>query len=84
MSTGQQNEFRAYHFGSQGPGSVFSNHASHSNRLVPVYVFAGKADLGAVIGKNSRYRDAEKIKRVAISLRAEYANDDGVKTILKK
>ena len=27
---------RAYHFGSQGPGDVFSNHAGHTNRLIPV------------------------------------------------
>ena len=53
---------RAYHFGSQGPGDVFSNHTSHTNRLVPVYVFGKKADLGAVMGENSRYRDPEKIK----------------------
>ena len=53
---------RAYHFGSQGPGDVFSNHTSHTNRLVPVYLFGRKADLGAVTGENSRYRDPEKIK----------------------
>ncbi len=53
---------RAYHFGSQGPGDVFSNHASHTNRLIPVYVFGRKADLSAVTGKNSRYRDPARIK----------------------
>ena len=63
MSTGaSQKMARAYHFGSQGPGDVFSNHTSHTNRLVPVYVFGKKADLGAVTGVNSRYRDPEKIK----------------------
>ncbi len=41
-----QKTMRAYHFGSQGPGNVFSNHTSHTNRLVPVYVFGKKADLG--------------------------------------
>lgn len=41
-----QKRNRAYHFGSQGPGNVFSNHTSHTNRLVPVYVFGRKADLG--------------------------------------
>ena len=30
---------RAYHFGSQGPGDVYSNYGSHSNRMVPVYAF---------------------------------------------
>jgi hypothetical protein len=53
---------RAYHFGSQGSGNVFSNHTSHTNRLVPVYVFGKKADLTAVMGANSRYRDPEKVK----------------------
>lgn len=53
---------RAYHFGSQGPGDVYSNHTSHSNRLIPFYTFGKKVDIGAVTGKNSRYRDAEKIK----------------------
>jgi alkaline phosphatase len=53
---------RAYHFGSQHAGDVFSNHTSHSNRLIPVYVFGSKADLSAVTGQNSRYRDAERIK----------------------
>jgi alkaline phosphatase len=53
---------RAYHFGSQGAGDVFSNHASHTNRMVPVYVFGRKADLGAVMGEHSRYRDPGKIQ----------------------
>lgn len=53
---------RAYHFGSQGPGGVFSNHTSHTNRLVPVYVIGRKADLGAVLGVNSRYRDPARIR----------------------
>jgi alkaline phosphatase len=55
---------RVYHFGSQKPGGVFSNHASHSNRMVPVYTFGKKGDLRAVTGENSRYRDPEKIKAV--------------------
>ena len=55
---------RAYHFGSQGAGNTFSNHTSHSNRLIPVYVFGRKADLGAVIGRNSCYRDSEKIRKL--------------------
>ena len=57
-------EPRVYHFGSQGPGNIFSNHASHSNRLVPVYVFGKKADLKSVTGENSRYRVAEKVQAV--------------------
>src|SRR5437867_4266736 len=57
-----QKMMRAYHFGSQGPGDVFSNHTSHTNRLVPVYLFGSKAHLGAVMGPNSRYRDPETIQ----------------------
>jgi alkaline phosphatase len=53
---------RAYHFGSQGPGGIFSNHTSHSNRLIPVYVFGHMADLGAVTGAKSPYRNPEKIR----------------------
>ncbi len=53
---------RPFHFGAQGPGGVFSKSTGHSNRLVPVYVFGKKADLGAVTGENSVYRNAEKLK----------------------
>ena len=62
VTNASQKTTRAYHFGSQGPGDVFSNHTSHTNRLVPVYVFGKKADLSAIMGMNSRYRDPEKIK----------------------
>jgi alkaline phosphatase len=72
---------RAYHFGSQGPGDVFTNHASHSNRLVPVYVFGNKADLGAVTGRNSRYRTEEGVRSLygrvpefTVNPEAEYAD----------
>jgi alkaline phosphatase len=69
---------RAYHFGSQGPGNVFSNHTSHTNRLVPVYVFGKKADLGAVMGANSRYRDPEKLKATYGSLPENTVNPQAV------
>src|SRR5690606_13771032 len=36
VATRDEPRERPYHFGTQGPGSVFSNHASHTNRLVPV------------------------------------------------
>ena len=39
---------RAFHFGSQGAGDVFSNHTSHTNRMVPVYTFGRKVDLAAI------------------------------------
>jgi alkaline phosphatase len=55
---------RPYHFGSQGPGDVFSNHASHTNRLVPVYVFGKKANLAAVTGPNSRYRNEAEVRAI--------------------
>src|SRR5262249_7887647 len=78
VSTPLQKESRAYHFGSQGPGGVFSNHGSHSNRLVPVYVFGRKADLSAVTGENSRYRDAEKVKQVFGTVPENTVNDQAV------
>jgi alkaline phosphatase len=55
---------RAYHFGSQGAGGAFSNHASHTNRMVPVYAFGTKLNLGAITGANSRYRDEAKIEEL--------------------
>ena len=67
---------RPYHFGSQGPNGVFSNHASHTNRLIPVYVFGRKADLGAVTGQNSLYRDPEKVKALYGFLPENTVNPD--------
>ncbi len=81
---------RVYHFGSQGPGDIFSNHRSHSNRLIPVYVFGRKADLGSVTGKNSRYRDAQKIKELygvlpehTLNSEAEYADQSDLFRVQK-
>ena len=54
---------RAYHFGSQGAGDQFTNHTSHSNRLIPVYTYGRKIDLGSVTGANSGYRDPAKVER---------------------
>jgi alkaline phosphatase len=67
-------ETRVYHFGSQGPGSVFSNHTSHTNRLVPVYGFGRKLDLKSIMGPNSRYRDPDKIKQIYGALPANTCN----------
>jgi len=72
---------RAYHFGSQGPNDVFSNHKSHTNRLIPVYTFGKRIDLGQVTGANSAYRDAAKVKALygfvpehTVNPEAEYAD----------
>ncbi len=72
---------RAYHFGSQGAGGVFSNHASHTNRLIPFYVFGRKADAGRITGSNSVYRDPERLKALygflpenTVNPEAEYAD----------
>jgi alkaline phosphatase len=67
---------RAYHFGSQGRGGVFSNHTGHSNRLIPVYAFGRRADLGAVTGKDSLYRDPARIKALYGTLPAHTLNPD--------
>ncbi len=72
---------RPYHFGSQGSGNVFSNHASHSNRLIPIYTFGKRIRLDTVTGSNSHYRDAEKLKALygfmpenTVNPDAEYAD----------
>jgi alkaline phosphatase len=86
-----QKTARAYHFGSQGSGDVFSNHTSHSNRLVPVYLFGKKAELKAVMGENSRYRDPEKIKSTygflpanTVNPRAVYADQSDLYRVQKE
>jgi alkaline phosphatase len=72
---------RLYHFGTQGPGEVFSNHRSHTNRMVPVYIFGTKARLQDVTGANSLYRDAAKLESLygvlpphTLNTEAEYAD----------
>ena len=89
ISAGQRTP-RAYHFGSQGPGDVFSNHTSHTNRLVPVYVFGRKANLAAVMGENSLYRDPRKIKELygvlpenTVNPRAVYADQSDLYRVQK-
>jgi alkaline phosphatase len=84
-------EPRVYHFGSQGAGDVFSNHASHTNRLVPVYLFGRKADLRSVMGENSRYRDPEKIRATygflpenTVNPRAVYADQSDLYLVLEE
>ncbi|MGB0070205.1 MAG: hypothetical protein WBQ11_19445, partial [Isosphaeraceae bacterium] len=89
-ASASEKEPRVFHFGSQGAGSVFSNHTSHTNRLVGVYVFGRKADLGSVIGENSRYRDAEKIRAAygfvpenTVNPRAVYADQSDLYRVQK-
>jgi alkaline phosphatase len=81
VATARQSVPRPYHFGSQGPNAVFSNHTSHSNRLIPFYVFGRKADVASVIGANSLYRDRDKIRALygylpehTFNAQAEYAD----------
>ena len=83
-------EHRVYHFGSQGAGSVFSNHNSHSNRMVGVYVFGRKADLGSVMGANSRYRDAQRVRTTygvvpenTVNPQADYADQSDLYRVQK-
>ncbi len=86
-----QKAARAFHFGSQGPGGVFSNHTSHSNRLVPVYLFGRKGDLKSVMGENSRYRDAGRVKATygflpenTVNPRAVYADQSDLYRVQKE
>jgi alkaline phosphatase len=81
VATAKAKRDRVYHFGSQGAKDVFSNHTSHSNRLIPVYAFGRKADLGAVTGGNSVYRDAKRLEALygfppenTVNPDAEYAD----------
>ena len=81
---------RPYHFGSQGAGGVFSNHTSHTNRLIPVYTFGRKVDLGAVTGANSVYRDPAKVKALygfvperTVNPEAEYADQSDLYRVQK-
>jgi alkaline phosphatase len=78
IASANQKISRIYHFGSQGPGNVFSNHTTHTNRLAPVYVFGRNIDLGSVTGQNSRYRDPEKIKALYGVLPANTLNPQAV------
>lgn len=80
---------RAYHFGSQGTPGVFSNHTSHSNRLIPVYTFGSKIDLGQVTGENSVYRDAERLRKLygylpehTVNPQAEYADQSEMRRVM--
>ncbi len=62
VATAKETITRRYHFGSQGSVGTFSNHTSHSNRLIPFYTFGTKLDPGSVTGKNSVYRNAQGLK----------------------
>ncbi len=91
VDTKTDKKSRAYHFGSQGKDDVFSNHTSHTNRLVPVYTFGKKVDLGAVTGPNSVYRDPAKIKKLygelpanTVHPEAEYADQSDLYRVQKE
>lgn len=90
VATASEKAPRVYHFGSQGPGHVFSNHTSHTNRLVPVHLFGRKADLASVMGENSRYRDEAKVREAygylpehTVNPRAVYADQSDLFRVLK-
>ncbi len=90
VATKDEKIARPDHFGSQGPGNVFSNHTSHSNRLIPIYVFGRKADLGAITGKNSRYRTEAGVRAVfgrvpehTVNPEAEYADQSDLYRLQK-
>lgn len=71
-----ENQPRLYHFGAQGPAGVFSNHRSHTNRFVPVYLFGSKGQLSEVMGERSTYRDADKIRALYGRLPDKTLNPD--------
>ncbi len=67
---------RAYHFGSQGPGDIYINHSSHSNRLIPIHTFGRKINLDAVTGRNSPYRDPARVRKLYGFLPERTVNPD--------
>jgi alkaline phosphatase len=80
---------RVYHFGSQGASGSFSNHSTHSNRLIPFYTFGSKLDPGSVTGKNSVYRDPERLKALygflpenTVNPGAEYADQSDLRKVM--
>jgi alkaline phosphatase len=91
VANASQKVRRAYYFGSQGSGEVFSNHTSHSNRLVPVYTLGRKIDLNSVTGSNSRYRDPDRIKALCrvlpkntLNPQADYADQSDLYRVQKE
>jgi alkaline phosphatase len=76
VASARQRIDRTYHFGSQGRPGPFSNHTSHSNRLIPVYTFGRKLDLASVTGKNSLYRDPKRLKALYGYLPEHTVNPD--------
>jgi len=82
---------RAFHFGSQGPGDVFSNHTSHTNRLVPVWTYGRPLDLGRITGARSPYRDAEAIEALygrlperTLNPEADYGDQSDLARVLER
>ena len=89
VATAKERIARRYHFGSQGPVGSFSNHTSHTNRLIPFYIFGSKLDPGPVIGKNSVYRDEKRLRdlygflpRNTLNPRAEYCDQSDMAIVL--
>lgn len=79
---------RPWHFGSQPAGDIYTNHTSHSNRLIPVYTFGSKINMADVAGANSLYRDAAKIKALygydapnTLNPQAEYFDQTDLKKL---
>ncbi|MDX2038636.1 MAG: alkaline phosphatase [Isosphaeraceae bacterium] len=92
IATANEKRARAYHFGSQGAGDVFTNHTSHTNRLVPVYAFGNKVDLGAVTRSNSVYRDEKRLRKLfgdrlpenTLNPTADYADQSDLHRVQKE
>lgn len=89
VKTAREKAERVYHFGSQGRPGPFSNHTSHTNRLIPFYTFGSKLDVASVTGKNSVYRDADRLKGLygfapedTLNREAEYADQSDFRKVL--
>ena len=91
VASARQSIARPYHFGSQGAPGPFSNHATHTNRLIPFYTFGKKLDPSIVTGANSVYRNPEKLKALygflpdnTLNPAAEYADQSDLALVLSR
>ena len=74
-------------WGHWGPNTEkYSSWVTHSNRLVPIYIFGG--NLNAVAGENSPYRSEDKLSKLygkvpqnTLNPRAEYFDQTAVHTL---
>ena len=90
VTAAKEKRDRPYHFGSQGNGGSFTNHTSHTNRLISFYTFGAKIDLGLITGVNNVYHDKDKLKELygylpenTLNPEAEYVDQSDLAKVLE-